>query len=161
MKGEEKSLPARPERGSADVPGKLRALDSSQLHAVLCTVGEGSPYASLVAYALTPGLEGIVFATPKDSRKYRNILENGKVCLLIDTRSNTGFDYLGAEAMSVEGTARPVRKGKRRDELSRIFTLKHPGLSDFVLADETAVVFVEIERCVHVTQFQKVTEWLR
>jgi nitroimidazol reductase NimA-like FMN-containing flavoprotein (pyridoxamine 5'-phosphate oxidase superfamily) len=161
MREEEKFLPARPERGSADVPGKLRALDSSQLHAVLCTVGEDSPYASLVAYALTPGLEGVVFATPKDSRKYRNILENRNVCLLIDTRSNTGFDYLGAEAITIEGTARQIRKGKRRKELSQILTRKHPRLSDFVSADGTAIVFVEIERCVHVTQFQKVTEWHR
>ncbi len=152
-------FPSRPARGAADVPARLRALDSTQLHAVLCTVGDISPYASLIAFALAPGLGGIVFATPRASRKYRNILGNRKVSLLIDSRTNTASDYLGAEAITVEGTARPLRKGRLREELSRVLTKKHPGLSDFVSAEGTAVVLVEIERCLHVARFQSVTEW--
>lgn len=161
MKRPGKTLPQKPVRGTADVPARLRALDRSQLHAVLSTAAEGLPYSSLVAFALTPDSEGIVFATPKASRKYRNILENENVSLLIDTRSNSSTDYLVAEAITVEGAASPVRRGRRREELSRLLTEKHPPLLDFALSEDTALVYVDIRSCVHVTGFQRVTRWIR
>jgi nitroimidazol reductase NimA-like FMN-containing flavoprotein (pyridoxamine 5'-phosphate oxidase superfamily) len=153
------ALPHKKKPGTADVPERLRALNASQLHAVLCTVGGEAPYASIVAYALTPDLRGLLFATPRATTKYRNILENKNVSLLIDTRSNTGEDYMGAEAVTITGTARPLRKGAHRDELSRVMIRKHPGLAKFVRAEGTALVLVEIKNCLHVTEFQSVTRW--
>lgn len=161
MKPSRKTLPHKPVRGTADVPARLRALDRAELHAVLSTAAGGAPYSSLVAFALAPDSRGLVFATPKASRKYRNILKNKNVSLLIDTRSNSAPDYLGAEALTVEGTARPLRKGRRREELLRLLTGKHPPLSDFLLSEGTALVFVDIRRCTHVTGFQSVTRWER
>jgi hypothetical protein len=152
-------LPEKKVKGSADVPERLRALNASQLHAVLCTVSGDAPYTSLVAYALTPDLRGLLFATPRATTKYRNILSNKNVSVLIDTRSNTGKDYMGAEAVTITGTAKPLRKGNHRDELARILIKKHPKLSKFIRANETALVLVEIAECMHVTEFQSVTRW--
>lgn len=153
-------LPHKKEPGTADVPERLSALNASELHAVLCTVnGDGAPYASIVAYALTPDLRGVLFATPKDTTKYQNILGNKNVSMLIDNRANTGKDYKEAEAITITGTARPLKKGPRRDKLSRVMSRKHRGLSKFVRAEETALVLVEIKKCLHVTEFQRVTEW--
>lgn len=161
MKRPKRTLPDEPVRGSADVPERLRALDRSQLHAVLSTAAGVEPYSSLVAFALTPDSRGLVFATPKASRKYRNILANENVSLLIDTRSNAAPDYLRAEALTVEGTARPVRRGRRREELSRLLAEKHPTLSDFLLSEGTSLILVDIKRCSHVTGFKHVTRWER
>jgi nitroimidazol reductase NimA-like FMN-containing flavoprotein (pyridoxamine 5'-phosphate oxidase superfamily) len=142
------------------VPERLGALNASQLHAVLCTVGDDcAPYASLVAYALTPDLKGLLFASPRATTKYRNILGNGNVSLLIDSRTNTGGDYLSAEAVTITGTARPLRKGRRREELSKLLVKKHPDLRKFLSAEGTALVLVEIAECLHVTGFQSVTRW--
>ncbi len=79
--------------------------------------------------------------------------------MLIDNRANTGKDYKEAEAITITGTARPLKKGPRRDKLSRVMSRKHRGLSKFVRAEETALVLVEIKKCLHVTEFQRVTEW--
>jgi heme iron utilization protein len=76
---------------------RLSARDKDQLHAILATESDGQPYTSMIAYALTPDNKGIVFATPRKTRKYKNILKNNRVSLLIDTRSNTQKDYMNAE----------------------------------------------------------------
>jgi len=157
--GKGADVPHRTVRGTADVPARLRDLEKRQLHAVLATAAEGKPYTSLVACALAPGSTGVLFATGRRTRKYRNILANAAVSILIDTRANTGRDYLSAESLTIEGTARPLRRGKRREEMGKVFLSKHSALEDFVADRETALVLVEAEQIVHVGRFQEVTVW--
>ena len=96
MKKPGKPLPIKVSKGNVSVLERLHLLNKTQKHAVLATDSDGQPYTSLIAYALTSDMKGIVFATPKDTSKYRNILKNRRVSLLIDTRSNTEKDYMGA-----------------------------------------------------------------
>lgn len=138
---------------------RLSILNKTQMHAVLATDSDGKPYTSLIAYALTPDLKGIIFSTPKTTRKYKNILRNNHVSLLIDTRSNTKKDYMSAESVTIIGNARPVRRRKEWLELAQVLKKKHPELSEFIDSPETAGVFVKITRCIHVTKFQSVSEW--
>lgn len=151
-------FPVNKESGSANVLERIKLLNRKQRHAVLATASKGQPYTSLIAYALTPEME-IIFATPKDTQKYRNILNNRNVAILIDTRSNTERGYLGAEAVTVLGAAHPVRRGKKREKLVQIFLKKHSQLAGFIDAPSTALILVKISRCVHVSRFQVVTEW--
>jgi nitroimidazol reductase NimA-like FMN-containing flavoprotein (pyridoxamine 5'-phosphate oxidase superfamily) len=155
-----KHIPVNVKPGSVNVRERLRALDSSQPHAVLATDSGNSPYTSLVAYKLTPDLKGIIFATPRNTRKYRNILKNHNVSVLIDTRSNTANDYLQAEAVTVTGSAKPVRRGRKRDELADLLRKKHPALKEFINASSTMIVLVESAVYMHVGGFQKTTEWV-
>jgi heme iron utilization protein len=161
MKKTENKIPAKVTKGSVSVPDRLRILNRKQRHAVLATDAQGQPYTSLVAYALTPDGKGILFATPRSTRKYRNILANSRVSLLIDTRSNTDRAYMGAESVTILGKARPMRKGPKRDTLAEVFIRKHPRLFEFVRSPETALIYVEMLHCVHVTQFQTVSEWFK
>jgi nitroimidazol reductase NimA-like FMN-containing flavoprotein (pyridoxamine 5'-phosphate oxidase superfamily) len=117
------------------------------------------PYTSLVAYAFTPDMTHLVFATPRATQKYKNILNNKNVSLLIDTRSNTARDYLQAEAVTILGTAAAVRRGPKRTEIAKHLTEKHPDLTAFVDTSSTALVRVKIYECYHVSQFQAVTHW--
>jgi heme iron utilization protein len=159
MKKPEKKIPAMVTKGSVSVPDRLRILNRKQRHAVLATDAQGQPYTSLVAYALTSDGKSILFATPRSTRKYKNILANSMVSLLIDTRSNTDRAYMGAESVTILGKAHPVKKGLKRDKLAEIFIRKHPRLAEFVRSQETALIYVEMLHCVHVTQFQTVSEW--
>ncbi len=146
--------------GNAVVAEKLRAMNRTQRHAVLATVSDGRPYTSLIAFAMTPDMTGVVFATPRDTAKYRNILNNSKVALLIDTRANTDAAYMKSEAVTVIGTAKPVRRGSKREALAGLLTKKHPALRKFVREKSTAIVVVNAEKCFHVGSFQKVSAWL-
>lgn len=160
MAGEKKrSIPFHKTSGSVDVPARLRALDKSQRHAVLATDGKGQPYTSLVAFAMTNDASGIIFATPKKTSKYRNMTHNSSVALLIDTRSNSMKGYLQSEAITILGTAKPVRMGRRREELAGLFVKKHPALASFVDSSSTAIVFVTIDKALHVGKFQVVSQW--
>jgi hypothetical protein len=51
-------------------------------------------------------MTGVVFATPRDTAKYTNILQNRRVALLIDTRSNTDTAYMRSEAVTIVATLR-------------------------------------------------------
>lgn len=146
-------------RGSVSVPDRLKFLNKTERHAVLATAFSGKPYTSIVAFTMTKDMKGAIFATPKNTRKYRNLIKNNHVALLINNRKNTDRDYAGAESVSILGTAKPVRRGKRWRELSHILIRKHPALEKFIQAQTTALVLLEAKRCVHVSQFQMVSEW--
>ena len=154
-----KIIPERTSKGTADVPQRLKVIDRTQLHAVLATVSGRKPYTSLVAFALTPDTRYVLFATPKKTQKYINIIKNKNVSLLINTAKNTSRDYKNAEAVTIQGKARSVRQGRKRTELAGVLAEKHPHLKSFINSASTALVMVEAEYCVHVSSFQQVTEW--
>jgi hypothetical protein len=141
------------------VAERLKYLNRVERHAVLATDAGGQPYTSLVAYSVTPDVKGILFATPKKTTKYKNILKNRTVGLLIDSRSSAGNDYVRTEAVTILGKALPLRRGKKKDELSGVLTKKHPELAGFIRYSNTSLILVEITHCYHVDKFQKVSEW--
>jgi nitroimidazol reductase NimA-like FMN-containing flavoprotein (pyridoxamine 5'-phosphate oxidase superfamily) len=154
-----KKIPERTSKGTADVPQRLKVINRKQLHAVLATLSGRKPYTSLVAFALTPDTRYVLFATPRKTQKYRNIVENKNVSLLIHTAKNSSKDYKNAEAVTIQGKAHTVRKGRKRTELAGVLAGKHPHLRPFINSATTALVIVEAEYCVHVDSFQQVTEW--
>lgn len=154
-----KRIPDTVSIGDANVAGRLMILDRSELHAVLATESGGQPYTSLIAYALTPDARGLIFITPRETQKFKNILRNTRVSLLIDNRRNMNEDYMSAESVTIMGTARPIRKGKTWMELANMFTEKHPRLKSIIFSPETALVLVQFTVCLHVTRFQTVTIW--
>jgi nitroimidazol reductase NimA-like FMN-containing flavoprotein (pyridoxamine 5'-phosphate oxidase superfamily) len=129
--------------------------------AVLATSDQGRPYASLVAFAFTPDCKTVILATLKATRKYRNIRSQGSVSILIDNRSQTPEDLSRAEAVTLVGTARPIRAGARKEKYSKVFSDKHPQLTGFINQPGTALVAVDIEQAIHVTRFQDVSAWIK
>lgn len=153
-------IPTETRKGTVSVRHRLQAFDKGQRFAVLATNDSGRPYTSLVAYALTPDLTKVIFPTPKKTQKYRNILQAGDVALLIDNRGAGGKKgIMEAEAVTIVGVARPLRRGKAWEEMAGIFVKKHPGLEGFIRAETTALVIVEASRCIHVGRFQTVSVW--
>ena len=102
-------------RASADsqeaVDARIRRLVQSQPFAVLCTQGQGQPYGSLVAYAMTDDLAHAVFATPKATRKFRLLSECDHVALVIDNRPDFPNQLMAVEAVTATGRAAMVEEG--------------------------------------------------
>jgi len=159
MKKSGKEIPVKVSQGKVFIPDRLRVLNRTQRQGVLATVSDEQPFTSLIAYTLTPDMKGVIFTTPKDTTKYRNILKKKQVAILIDTRTKTGSDYLETEAVTIIGTARPILRGKERSELAEIFVKKHPKLTPFVKSPTTSLILVEISHCLHVSGFQTVSTW--
>ena len=156
---EKEQIPKEVQKGSVIVPERLKELNKTELFAVLATDDSGHPCVSLVAFAIVPDLKSIIFATPKKTRKYKNILNSEHVALLIDKRPEPGKNLMEAEAVAITGIARPVRRGRVRDEYSHVFLEKHPDFEDFIASATTAIIAVDVVQCVHVGRFQAITVW--
>jgi len=128
--------------------------------AVLCTQGGGQPYGSLVAFAFSPDLETFVFATPVPTRKYRLLTENDHVALLVDNRGRYPEEMMKVSAVTVTGRASQVEAGPEFERWAGLLTARHPYLKSFVKAPSTALFRVEVVRCLHVTRFQEVRQWI-
>ena len=153
-------IPTNINKGSVSVSERLKAFDKDEYFAVLATDDSGQPYTSLISYALTLDLGVVIFATPRKTQKYRNIVQARNVALLIDNRQKTGKKgIMETEAITVVGIARPLRRGKKWEQMAEIFLRKHPMLEDFIRAETTALILVEATRCIHVGRFQTVSVW--
>ena len=133
-------IPVKTQKGAAAIPERLKALNAEEYFAVLATDDGHQPYTSLVAYALTPDTKKIIFATPKKTRKYTNIISSANVAFLIDNRSKRKKSLMETEAITIIGMAKPVRKGKAWDEFAKIFLMKHPDLEEFINSPTTALM---------------------
>jgi uncharacterized protein YhbP (UPF0306 family) len=136
-----------------------RLLDG-QLYGVLCTQGQGQPYGSLVAYAMTPDLGSAVFATQKATRKYRLLSECAHVALVVDNRSALPGQLMDVEAVTATGRAHEVATGPEFERWSRLLTDRHPYLNTFVRSASCGLFHIDIVRYLHVTRFQEVRQWV-
>ena len=134
---------------------RLRALLKAQRLAVVATATEGAPYTSLVAFCSTPDLRSIVFATMRDTKKFRNLRSEPRVSVLVDDRGNTPGDIAGAVTASAMGRA--AESGRGRARLERLFLKKHPYLAGFLRSPGCALVVVRAERYIFVDRFQEVS----
>ncbi|MEN6373226.1 MAG: pyridoxamine 5'-phosphate oxidase family protein [Smithella sp.] len=127
--------------------------------AVLATVEEGKPYTSIIAFAMTPDRRTLLFTTSSATRKYKNMVDQPAVSILLDNRSQSADDINRAQAVTLLGTAKKVRAGARKSEYSAIFVNRHPELKDFIEDPKTALIAVTIQQAVHVARFEDVSVW--
>lgn len=152
-----KTIPSTTQKGAAEIPKQLKTFDKNEPFAVLATNDGGKPYTSLISFALTPDLRQVIFATPRNTRKFKNITAKRDVALLVDNRSKRKKGFMGTEAITVTGTATTIRRGRVWIEYAGIFLKKHPELEEFVNASTTALIIIDITSCVHVGSFQIIT----
>lgn len=135
----------------------IRGLLRTQYFAVLCTKGETHPYCSLVGFAATSDMSYVVFATMKDTRKFSNLSAEGRVSLLIDSRTNRVEDLKDASALTVIGEVCAVESnldGEHRD----LYLERHPHLGTFLADPNTVIICVKVSKYILVSRFQEVFE---
>jgi uncharacterized pyridoxamine 5'-phosphate oxidase family protein len=121
----------------------LKKIISGQYFAVLNSVGDGQPYSNLITFTVINDLKSLVFITERNTRKYRNIKENSRISILIDSRTNQPSDIKNAKAITVIGTAHEVTENK--NALQELFLVRHPGLKQFVSVPDNAMILVTIQ----------------
>jgi general stress protein 26 len=137
---------------------QVRELFDRQRLAVLATPEIHRPYLSLMAFAATPDLTTLVVATSKKTRKYHNLMADGRVSLLMDNRSNRALDFQEAFSVTALGTAEEVSPGER-PPFRELFLAKHPHFSGFVDDPDSALIKIKIENYIVVSRFQEVLEF--
>jgi nitroimidazol reductase NimA-like FMN-containing flavoprotein (pyridoxamine 5'-phosphate oxidase superfamily) len=143
-----------------DLDAVIRRLVASQPYAVLCTQGQGQPYGSLVAFAMTPDLTSAVFATPRATRKFRLLSKCDHVALLIDNRSEFPGQLMEVEAVTATGRAAMVAEGLEFEHWARLLTDRHAYLAQFARSASCSLFRISIIRYFHVSRFQEVRQWV-
>lgn len=127
-----------------ELRGFLKNLLASQRFAVLATQLDGQPYCNLVAFAETDDLKSLLFVTSRNTKKYRNIITDEKVAVLVDNRINQVSDLNTAVAVTALGTVEEVPT-TRRSYLAEIYVSKHPDLAEFIGKQANALMQITVE----------------
>jgi uncharacterized protein YhbP (UPF0306 family) len=152
--------PAASGNSQQGLDGKIRRLVETQPFAVLCTQGQGQPYGSLVAYAMTQDLAHAVFATRKATRKFRLLSECDHVALVIDNRPEFPDQLMEIEALTATGRASMVEPGDEFERWAELLTGRHAYLTKFVRSASCGLFRIQVVRYFHVSRFQEVRQWV-
>ena len=145
-------------RSELEIPEKIRHLLERQKLAALSTQRNGQPYTSLMAFAHTADLKEFVVATGKTTRKHQNILQECRVSLLVDNRSNREDDFHSAMALTVLGEAVLV-EARERSIYQQLYLERHPYLEHFLDSPTTAFIKILVCHYLLVSRFQNVMEY--
>jgi general stress protein 26 len=122
---------------------KMKALVRRKDICVLSTVSqEASPHCSLMAYIADEECREIYMVTHRSTMKYKNLLLNPVVSLLIDSREVTPRQQ--AQALTVSGVCRPIDDENKRDRVEAQLLRQHPQLKDFIKNPDTAVICIKV-----------------
>lgn len=110
---------------------------------VLATLAGNKPYCSLMAYTTNKDCTEIYMATRRSTRKFRNLIENPAVSLMIDTRETLPRSQ--ARALTVEGECSFMKEGSQKQQVRAKLTAAHPHLKDFVGHPENEILCVRIK----------------
>jgi len=127
---------------------EMKALAKQKDICVLATVSGGNPHCSLMAYATDEDCREIYMVTGKGTKKYKNLIENPSVSLLIDTREEQAASRpLQAKALTIAGLFQKIDdEGKERLARARLLE-RHPHLAEFIDQADTELL------CIKATSF--------
>jgi nitroimidazol reductase NimA-like FMN-containing flavoprotein (pyridoxamine 5'-phosphate oxidase superfamily) len=138
---------------------KIKNMLNNESFAVLSTQGGGQPYTSLITFTAGTDLRTIVFATPVNTKKFELISNCENVSILVDNRSENIDELNKISAITVTGKAHTVETQEEIEKYRSLILEKHPYLENFVLAESSALIMIEVEKYFHVSNFQEVQEW--
>ena len=124
---------------------QIKQLVKDEKFCVLATISNSNPYCSLMAYISEEDCKKIYMATLRNTVKYRNLIENPMVSLLIDTRTKAFEDHINEmKALTIIGQFAEVSKRSRRMEVHDMLLQRHPYLDVFLDHPESSLFSVEI-----------------
>lgn len=123
---------------------KMKALVKEKDICVLSTVSkDATPHCSLMAYVVDEKCREIYMATHSTTKKYKNLLHNSSVSLLIDSREITPLQQ--SQALTVSGVFQPIYDAHKRDRVKALLLRQHPHLKDFVNNPNTIMICIKVK----------------
>lgn len=125
---------------------------------VLCTCKNDIPDASLMLYICDEQCAKLHMLTLEDTTKYRNIISNGKVSLLIDTRDALHDKTAQTKALTVHGDASIVADPDTAKRLLTQLINRHAKLSNLANNKSVRVIEVFINYIIYLENVDKVRD---
>lgn len=132
---------------------QIKALIQEKDICVLATDGDGKPYCSLMAYAHDESFEYIYMVTHKNTQKYKNLMKNPAVSLMIDSREKIPRD--NAQALTVDGTFQKVEDHTKRAYIRQKLLNAHPHLADFIHHPNAEILSVKVNAFILLNGFSE------
>jgi len=117
-------------------------LDASRF-AVLATQNEGQPHASLMAFTPMDGIRKLIVATYRTTLKYRNLLKDGRVAILIDNRNGTTSGKRRDLVITAHGIASELPDDER-EVVVQAHLARHPDFESFLSSPECVLISVAV-----------------
>ena len=127
----------------SDLFDRIRNLFKSQKLAVLATIYESKPSCNLVTFSETSDCKTLIFATNRNTTKYRNLLKNRQVSLLIDDRTNLSGGFGKNVAITALGLAEEVSP-EEKPYFAELLISKHPDITSFIKGSDNTLFKVRI-----------------
>jgi len=109
--------------------------------AVLATESGGQPHASLIAITPFGDFRKLIFATYRNTRKYRNLSHNSKVAVLIERGDVNMKDLQESIVLTIFGHTEEISIAE--NEVAYQAHLKrHPEMKSFMLSSDCALILV-------------------
>ena len=109
--------------------------------AVLATESDGQPHTSLIAITPADGFRQLIFATYRNTRKYRNLLQNSKVALLIEGESVNINGLKEKVVLSIIGHTEDISIAENKAAF-KAHLKRHPQMESFMLSSDCALIKV-------------------
>ena len=133
----------------------VRAFLQTQVFGVLATVGADGPHTNIITYAFTDNLEWLLFSTPAESRKFKNILSEPRVAFFIDSRPLSTDRIKNAMGVTLKGIAQKIASDDL-NSFSDIYLQRHPGMKHFVETSGNCLVGIRVEKLEIITDLIEV-----
>ena len=125
---------------------KMKKLVKDKDVCVLATVTEKQPHCSLMSYVPDRECREIYMMTQKGTKKYRNLVANKTVSLLIDTREeDCGADRAKIRALTVTGVFSASGDKAKKKLVRQKLLKKHPQLKPFADDPDAEVFAVKVK----------------
>ena len=112
---------------------------------VLCTDGEGIPYCSLMTYMPSFDLKILYMISIQESKKYKNILSNPDVSVLIDTRQRISYQSdKKIISITFEGVYQLIAQNEIESIKSR-FANEHIELDEIIKSPGVAIFAIKLK----------------
>jgi len=109
--------------------------------AVLATEGNGQPHASLIAITPYGNFRQLIFATYRDTLKYRNLSHNNKVAVLIESRVVNVKGLEENVVLTIIGHTEEIRIAEN-EAAYQAHLKRHPEMESFMLSSDCALIRV-------------------
>lgn len=126
-----------------EIQDTIRCVLERNRLAVLATQRKGQPHTSLIAFTPLEGLRFILFATYRDTLKYKSIREDRRVAILIEDREGETRRSGRLLVLTAVGEAIKTPEEDRQAHIV-IHLARHPDLERFLGSPDCEFVLVAV-----------------
>jgi uncharacterized pyridoxamine 5'-phosphate oxidase family protein len=128
----------------SEIKASIQSIFKVRRLAVLATVGDGQPHASLIAISPMDTYRKLIFATYRNTRKYHNLELNGKVAILVESHDISSAGLQESFVLTALGQVEEIEVAEY-DLALRTHLERHPELFSFMQSEDCALVRIKVD----------------